>query len=258
MSNAKNCILAQHCSLADGAQCTKLCGSYIATHGLNGAGGRVGAANLPLDYRGLTLANSPAREGQPTLYLAMDEYVKTFVRQFEAEPTEPIKSLYFYSAGPGTGKTTTAAAIIGEYIVRHYIGSIQRNRQALDRPAYFLDVNAWQTLYTEFNRPKVPDDIAEPAARQYYAQMQHAKTAPFAVLDDIGVREDTEGFRSDLHSVINYRVTNGLVTVYTSNVALKDLGTVLRETTPRLIDRIRDRCIEREFVGTSHRGLKRA
>lgn len=258
MSNAKNCILAQHCSLADSAQCTKLCPSYIANHGLNGAGGRVGAANLPSEYRGVTLANSPARTEQAAIYRVLDSYVPTFARQFEESPEEPIKSLYFYSDSPGTGKTTTAAAVLIEYITRHYIGSIQRNRQALDRPAYFLDVNAWQTLYTEFNRPKVPDDIAEPAARQYYAQMQHAKAAPFAVLDDIGVRDDTEGFRSDLHSVINHRVSNGLVTAYTSNVELKDLGTVLRETTPRLVDRIRDRCIERTFVGKSHRGLRKS
>ncbi|MDQ0168708.1 DNA replication protein [Paenibacillus tundrae] len=258
MSNAKNCILAQHCSLAGGAQCTKLCPSYIANHGLNGAGGRVGAANLPSGYRGLTLANSPAREGQAGLYRAMDAYVKTFARQFEVEPDEPIKSLYFYSDAPGTGKTTTAAAIIGEYIVRHYIGSIQRNRQALDRPAYFLDVNAWQTLYNEFNRSRVPDDIAEPAARQFYSQMQHAKSAPFAVLDDIGVRDVTEGFRGDLHAIINHRVTNELVTIFTSNVALKDLNTVFREITPRLVDRMRAQCIEREFVGISHRGIRSA
>lgn len=258
MTNAKNCILAQHCSLAGGAQCTKLCGSYIATHGLNGAGGRVGAANLPSEYRGLTLANSPARTDQASIYRAMDEYVKTFARQFEEEPDEPIKSLYFYSDSPGTGKTTTAGAILGEYIVRHYIGSIQRNRQALDRPAYFLDVNAWQTLYNKFNRPMVPADVAEPASRQYYAWMAAAESAPFAVLDDIGVRDMSDGFRGDLHTIINHRVTSGLVTAYTSNIALQDLNTVFREMKPRLVDRMRDLCIQFEFVGVSHRGIKRA
>lgn len=258
MSNAKNCILAQHCSLADSAQCTKLCPSYIATHGLNGAGGRVGAANLPSEYEGVTLTNSPAREEQAATYRILNSYVPTFARQFEERPEKPIKSLYFYSDSPGTGKTTTAAAVLTEYITRHYIGSIQRNRQALDRPAYFLDVNAWQTLYNKFNRPMVPADVAEPAARQYYAWMAAAEVAPFAVLDDIGVRDMTEGFRGDLHTIINHRVTNGMVTAYTSNIPQRDLNSVFREMKPRLLDRMRDLCIEREFVGISHRGLKRA
>ncbi|MCM3205673.1 DNA replication protein [Paenibacillus illinoisensis] len=258
MSNAPNCILAQHCSLADGPKCTRLCGSYIAMHGFNGAGGRVGAANLPDEYRMVTIANSPARASQAAVYAKLDPYVATFARQFEEGPTERIKSLYLVSASPGTGKTTTAAAVTNEYITRHFIGSIQRNRQALDRPAYFLDVNAWQTLYNEFNRARVPDDVAEPAARQFYAQMQAAKTAPFVVLDDIGVREVTEGFRGDLHAIINHRATNGLITIYTSNVAIDELPQVFKEIEPRLVDRIRDMCIVLPFVGESKRGLRRS
>lgn len=258
MSNANKCVLAAHCSLAGSAQCTRICPSYLAMHGLNGAGGRVGAANLPTGYHGVTLANSPARTEQARVYRQLDAYIKTFVRQFEEAPTERIKSLYLYSDAPGTGKTTTAAAVLIEYVTRHYIGSIQRNRQALDRPAYFLDVNDWQTLYNEFNRPRVPDDIAEPAARQYYNRMAAAKAAPFVVLDDIGVRDAKDGFRGDLHSIINHRETNELITVYTSNVAIDDLNTVFAEISPRLVDRIRDMTIELSFVGSSHRGLKRA
>ncbi|WP_028559823.1 ATP-binding protein [Paenibacillus pinihumi] len=256
MSHADKCVLARLCTLREGPKCSTLCGSYIAMHGHNGEGGRIGNGNLPAAYLLVTLDNSPARTEQSEIYGSLSVYVRTFTRQFgdETKP-EPIKSLYLYSRTPGTGKTTTAAALLSEWITVHYVGSLRRGQQPVERPAYFLDINGWQTDYNEFNRPRVPEHIAEPAAARYYAARQRAMTVPFAVLDDIGVREPTEGFRADLHSVINARVTAGLPTVYTSNVPLDELHTVFGER--RLADRIRDLCMEFTFKGESHRGMRK-
>ncbi|GIQ64889.1 hypothetical protein PACILC2_34570 [Paenibacillus cisolokensis] len=204
----------------------------------------------------LTLDNSPAREGQPEIYELLSEYAATFARQFD-DDAAPIKSLYLYSHEPGTGKTTTAAAVLNEYIVRHYIGAIKRGRQPAEVPAYFLDVNAWQSDFNEFNRPRIPDEIAEPAAERYYRAQKRAMTAPFVVLDDIGVRECSEAFRADLHRIINARVTAGLPTVYTSNIPLSEINDVFREVPARLADRMRDLCAVLTFKGGSKRGLQR-
>src|SRR5690625_2415711 len=228
------------------ASCSKLCAHRIALHGLDGKSGRLGNAGLPADYSGITLANSPAREGQTKIYELLEKYVGTFGGGEE-------KSLYLWSESPGTGKTTTAAALISEWIARDYLGALKRGEQLRQFSAYFLDVNAWQTDYNEFNRPRVPDEIAEPAAASYYKAMEKAKAAPFAALDDIGVREASENFRADLHAVINYRVTNGLPTVYTSNLAIDELATVFDA---RLYDRIRDQCGEIHFEGSSKRGRR--
>jgi len=201
------------------------------------------------------LQTSPAREGQPEIYAALADYVKTFGRQFTVGEArnEPIKSLYLYSREPGTGKTTTAAAVANEYIIAHYVGSVQRSRPVIERPAYFVDVNAWQTDYNAFNRPRVPDEIAEPAAARYYTTQRIAGAAPFVVLDDIGVRDASEAFRADLHTVINGRVTAGLPTVYTSNLTMDELATLFDR---RLADRIRDLTIELTFKGVSKRGIR--
>lgn len=241
------------CKLAGTAQCTRLCSDYIAFHGYSGDGGRLGAAGIPSDYRRVTLATSPAREDQADVYRFLTEYVSTFSRQFEPEG-ERIKSLYLYSREPGTGKTTTAVALLNEWLVVHYVGSRQRGKRPLERPAFFFDVNGWQKLYNKFNRPLVPKDVAGPASREYYRQEQLARTTPFVVMDDIGVRECTEGFRGDLHDIIDHRVTNGMTTVYTSNVKIEELKRVFDA---RLADRVRDMCLTLSFGGESKRGMRK-
>lgn len=250
MTQTNDCILTAR-NKTGCANCPSHCQHMIAT------AGRIKAANLPAEYRHLTLDNSPAREQQAPIYEKLAEYVTDF-----------SGSLYLFSTATGTGKTTSAASLIGEYVIASYLGALKAGKQPPQQPAYFLDVNEWQTLYNGFNRKNVPQDIAERYSRPYYDMMERAKKAPFAALDDLGVRNASEAFRSDLHTVINYRVTNGLPTVYTSNIpmiskvkpddrveALKpyDLYDVFDV---RLLDRIRDNCELLVFEGKSKRGRK--
>jgi len=251
MTFSSRCLLRAPCNKRDGAECSKLCASFIAMHGLNGTGGRVNAANVPDAYRLLLLATSPAREGQPEAYGLAAAYSATFTRQFgpDAEGQTQIKSLYLYSREPGTGKTTTAAALLNEYLTVHYIGSIKRGLQPLERPAFFLDVNEWQTLY---NLAVMTDD--ETDMERFKAEMRTAMTTPFVVLDDIGVRDCSAAFRGYLHGVINHRVANALPSVYTSNVPMRELDVLYDK---RLSDRVREQCPEIAFKGESKRGMRK-
>lgn len=254
-TQAHRCILASTCTLANTPSCVKLCPHLNALHS---SAGRHTNAGLPSEYALTTLQNSPVRDAQTKIYDRLTKYVATFTRQFEAsgDPLKDrIKDVYLWSTAPGTGKTTTASALLNSYLTSHYIGSLQRGLTPATRPVYFLDVNEWQTIYNEFNRPRVPDHIAEPAAARYYRMLEHAKTAEFAVLDDLGIRDATEGFRADLHSIVNHRVSCSLPTVYTSNLPMSDLPSVFGEQ--RLYDRVRHGTIEFFFEGESHRGLKK-
>ena len=247
MTNEDRCVLAERCKLAGSASCTAQCGHFLALHGMSGEGGRVGAAGLPMDYRLTTLKNSPARASQAEVYRQIEAYVQTFERMFD-EGAARIKSLYLYSESPGTGKTTSAAAVLNEWLAVHYVGSLKRGRQPEQRPAYFLEVNAFQT---DYNLASMTNDEAGMAAIK--ATIQRTQTAPFAVLDDIGVRGATEAFRSYVHAIVNYRTTNGLPTVFTSNLEISEMERVFDA---RLYDRMRDQCAVLEFGGQSKRGRR--
>src|SRR5699024_4824047 len=224
------CILSEY-RTDKCASCTNLCQHRIALEGLDGRSGRLGSAGLTKDYRGITLANSPARESQAKNYAIFERYVETFSRGGD----EPVKSLYLWSASPGTGKTTTAAALISEWSARDYLGALKRGEQPRQFSAYFLDINELQTQY---NLATMTDD--DEAMKRIGEIIKRAQDAPFAVIDDIGVRSASEAFRAYVHAVINYRVTEGNPTVYTSNLPIEEMANVFDE---RLYDRIRDQCL---------------
>lgn len=223
----------------------QFCAHRIAMHGLNGKGGRVGAAGAPEDYKYLTLANSPARGGMEKLYDALDKYAKTFNRQYEVDG-ERIKSWYFYSANPGTGKTTTAIALMNEFIMSNYLGALKRGLPPSQLPALYLDM---ADLQNDYNLATMTSNEAD--LEIIKSTLRKASTVPFLVMDDVGLRSATESFRSLLHGVINHRATNSLPTVYTSNVPMDDF---IRIYDARVYDRARDKCQEIKFAGESKRG----
>jgi DNA replication protein DnaC len=247
MTHANNCILAGRCKLANTDACNRSCGHFIAMSGYSGQGGRVSNANTPADYRLLTLATSPARESQAKIYATLEKYAATFDRQFESDGNR-IKSLFLWSESPGTGKTTTAISVLNEWLIAHYLGSLKRNRQAAQTPAVFLDVNSFQT---DYNLATMTND--DESMAKIKATILRTQQAPFAVLDDVGLRSASEAFRSYVHAIVNYRTANGLPTVFTSNLPIEEMAAVFDT---RLYDRMRDMCAVLHFGGESKRGRR--
>jgi DNA replication protein DnaC len=247
MTHANNCILSSRCKVAGSSQCNRTCGHFIALHGLSSNGGRLANANAPTDYKLLTLANSPARANQAQVYATIEKYVATFERMFDPEAPR-IKSFYLVSESPGTGKTTTAIAVMNEWIIANYLGAKKRGIQVPLVPAVFLDTNAFQT---DYNLAAMTNDDA--AMVKIKSTILRVQAAPFAVLDDIGLRSASEAFRSYVHAIVNYRTANSLPTIFTSNLPIEEMAVVFDA---RLYDRMRDMCAVLHFNGESKRGRR--
>lgn len=241
----KPCILSDY-RRDKCANCSDLCQHRIAFHGLNGNGGRTATANIPRDYRYITLKTSLAREGQTKIYEMLDKYVATFKRHISGG--ERAKSLYLWSESPGTGKTTTASALLNAWLASEYLYAMQTGGQPPQTTAYFLDVTELQTQYNLATMTKDEAGLTEIGAI-----IKRTQTASFAILDDIGTRSSTEAFTAYIHAVVNYRTANGLPTIYTSNLPITEMEQIFDA---RIYDRMRDQCAVIHFEGESKRGRR--
>ena len=204
---------------------------------------RYEAAGIPKGYRDIYLDNSPSREDQAEIYSLLESYVKTFT----ADDVR-IKNLYLVSYSPGTGKTTTGAVLINEYIRRRFMYLASKGRAIPEVLALFMDVNQIQRRYNTAVMSDNKDEIA-----RIVTDLEKAGKVPFLVIDDLAVRSASESYRSLIHDLINERITEELPTIYTSNVPVRDLASVFDE---RLSDRIQDQCAVLSFKGTSNRGVR--
>lgn len=226
---------------------------YVQLFGVSGNGGKFGEAHIPREFSDYFLENSPVAQKQGDIYRTLTRYVETFKRYYNPkEGDKPICNIYLWSNEKGNGKSTTAAALLNEFMIMGWKASVSLSRSWDKPPAFFLDVNELQALYNKFTRNGIAQEIAEEASREYYRLIDKATVAPLVVFDDIGVRSATEAFRGDIHTIINKRMVDGLTSIYTSNFPLKYMAELFDE---RIYDRIHANCIDINFKGQSMRGV---
>lgn len=219
----------------------------VILHGASGRGGALEAANIPHDYRHYTPVDAPPLDSQATAKQYVDRYTQLIGEHFTTG--HRLKSLYFVSQSPGTGKTTIACALLNEFIAVNYVAGLH-GRDSYRNPAYFLDANEWQAT---FNLGVTLGD-GNKYLRKFTSQLEKALTAQLCVIDDLAVSALTDGFRRHLHTLINGRMLAGKPTIYTSNVPMAELLLSLGDD--RLTDRVKDMCAEVAFVGGSKRGMR--
>ena len=221
----------------------------ILFHGQSGNGGRIASSKVPAEYQATLITDVAFKQD------LFSKYVESFKKMFnEVNSTQDrIKSLYLWSEGTGTGKTTTASALLNEYHLMHVMMCRKNGKKPVDYPTFFLDVNELQEPFNRFNRQGIPQDVREEASREYYRRLDVAKKANLVRFDDIGLRNATEAFRGDLHTVINHRNVQQMPSIYTSNLPIQSMAEVYDQ---RLYDRMKDLCVVIEFTGTSFRGMR--
>ncbi|QGG47664.1 ATP-binding protein [Heliorestis convoluta] len=251
MSLEATCLLALRCKKRGHRDhCHSLCYPYLRLHGEKGTGGVRGLAQIPKSYEQVMAHNLPYEKDNPEAHAIVTAYCQEVL-----EKVDEGLGLYLYSIpgrgnvkGTGTGKTTTAIAILHEYLVARTIQHIKKERVLDALPALFINASRFQNHYNaQFRGPK---ELQDKASLRYYESKAFMLQTNLLVLDDIGIREATEAFKSEFYEVIDERAVDQKATVFTSNEPLERLETLLD---PRIVSRIEGCTFSISFEGEDKR-----
>lgn len=203
-------------------------------------------AKIPKRYRRCNVDNLPFKESNPEAYRKVMKYCNDILHY-----TEDGHSIYLYSnptkgneMGTGTGKTTAACSILNKFL-EEYVWWATTNRKNISNvPALFVKCSDFQNKYTEQFRNQMG------ASTDYYIAKSNMMLCNLLVLDDIAIRNCSQGFMAELYEVINHRVSEELPTIYTSNISREKLDEVLDQ---RIQSRMYEHCIPIELSGEDNR-----
>lgn len=165
-------------------------------------------ANIPKEFKGYTvesfdlgLYTTPdAREKAEMAKVLCTNYIKEF-----PAISEDGKGLYMYSRTKGSGKTRMAASIANDVISRYRISAkFATTLQILD-----------EIKKTWHEKP------GEDAGEQKF--LADIIRVPVLVIDDIGVEKPTEWVNEKFYSILNGRMIQKQVTIFTSNCEMENL-----------------------------------
>lgn len=110
--------------------------------------------------------------------------------------------LYLHSKTAGSGKSFLACCIAKSIMIKHGV-----QMRFITAPDYI------QMIGDGFRRERGENDSTE-----IY------RTCQLLVLDDIGAQSNATWYKQEMFRLINRRMTEGLVTIYTSNMAVNELN----------------------------------
>lgn len=246
------CKLASSCKVAGrGGYCNAFCSPFLLLHGDTGMNGLWKATNVPPKYKNSFMGNLPIGNTNKPAY--------GFVKAYTGNILENVNKgvgLFFYSIangenrlGTGTGKTTTAIAILHEYLLARVKEQSTGGRIIEVNPALFYKASELQTLYnSQFRGTQQMTDLA---SIRYYKVKKLVMSAELLVLDDIGIRQKiTDAFENELTEIIDSRDSKVLTTIYTSNLPIEKLADTLGD---RIASRMEGMTEQVAFVGKDYR-----
>ncbi len=170
-------------------------------------------AMLPFSYIGMRASDfdwSVYDEELPD----QKQAVNAFILNFGAWQKEG-KGLYIYSKTKGSGKTMLSCCLANELMER------------LDLVVKFVSIPELLEM-----TKKSFKDFSEKA------ELDSIRIAELLILDDIGTEVKKEWVDSVLFRLIDWRYTNKLVTIFTSNIEIENL-----KLNERIIERIYEMCV---------------
>lgn len=142
--------------------------------------------------------------GDDAITNPIKEIITSYVNNL-ADNEKNGAGLILHGNAAGTGKTQVA------WYVMSKVKEI-RNRWA-------RDIQQFAPGYTDIVKISCKDYLFYSTSFEYIPQIQQLKTASFLLLDEVSpiAFSNLEKGRSDLWSLIDYRISSNLPTIYTSN-----------------------------------------
>ena len=194
-------------------------------------------ATIPKEFEGQTVDNfrtdcystPQAKELAQMAKLVAKRYVEKF-----SEIQETGKGLYFHSNIKGSGKTRLAVSIANDLITKNLVvAKFCTTIQILD-----------QIRETWGGQDRSRPEQADTEARL----MQDIVSVPVLVIDDIGVEQPKDWINERFYNIINGRMIEKRVTIFTSNFRMDEL-----KLDDRIVNRINKMALPIEFPAESIR-----
>ncbi len=219
------CFAEAYCQ-KDRSSCNELCGGYRVLRAL------FTLSRIPMMYR-YSIPLTP-QEGDYNAFVALDDFKENIVANVEEG-----KGLYIWGEHTGNGKTSWACKIMSHYFRKIAFSSGLENEGLFIYLPTFLE-----DLRDNYSNPD-PD---------FQEMLDMVKDCKLLIIDDIGTERVTEWVRERIVSIINTRVSNGLSTIYTSNLSINELAEKMGDA--RISSRIRGSVQEIHLTGKDNRGAE--
>lgn len=200
--------------------------------------GRLRFATIPKEFEGQTVENFrtdcySTPQSQELAKLAK-HLAKQYVEQFQ-EIRETGKGFYFHSGVKGSGKTRLAVSIANDIITRYMVGAkFATTIQILDQIKSTWGENSRERNAGELvNERRLIDDII---------------SVPVLVIDDIGVEKPKDWINERFYNILNGRMIEKRITIFTSNYRISEL-----QLDDRIVNRIEKMALPIEFPAESIR-----
>lgn len=227
--------------------------SYAATfmYGSDGKGGLWKTRNVPAKYSDCWLENFDISENNSVAQRTIEKYCNSIIEYV----TEKKVGLFLFGKpsennplSVGTGKTTASVTCLNMFLYERLRQHLRGEVLIHDNPVYFMRANDLQINFN--NQFKGSFQQKEDASIKFSAIKARAMAVELLVFDDIATKGATDAFKEELYSLIDFRMSNDLPVIYTSNVPVTELAELLGD---RISSRIEGSTVQVAFGGADLR-----